>query len=110
MIHSDQWCRVAYNGGTCTVLLRGELDLLQADELAATLTGVQERAGTTHVRVDLTEVGFIDSTTITALIAGYRAAQATGLAYILVGVRGHVEKVLQISGVLGLLQGYTQRS
>lgn len=105
MTESDDWWHVSHDGPACTVTLRGELDLARSGDLTATLTGLHERGGISIVRVDLTEVGFLDSTAIGSLIAGYHAARAAGAAYVADGMRGQVEQVLELTGLLPVLRG-----
>lgn len=99
-----RWSTTTFTDGVCTVALRGELDMSQADDLTATLTGAATRADVAAIEVNLAEVTFLDSTVIGSLIAGCNAAGDAGTVYRAVGAAGHVEKVLRVAGVLDLLQ------
>ncbi|MBB4743991.1 anti-sigma B factor antagonist [Actinoplanes octamycinicus] len=85
--------------------MSGELDLLQAGDLTATLTEAAGHDDTTQMCVDLAAVTFIDSTVIGALLQGYHAAHTAAIGYTVTGMNGQVQKVLQVAGVLATLQG-----
>jgi anti-sigma B factor antagonist len=53
--------------------------------------------------VNMRRVQFVDSTGISALIAGYNAAQQAGVAYEVRDLAPFIEKQLRASGVLGLV-------
>jgi anti-sigma B factor antagonist len=84
--------------------LRGELDMAGAPELLARV-GALVDGGTTRVLVDLTELSFCDSAGLNAFIRGDRAATRAGGWLRLTGARGHVARVIELSGVLPVL-GY----
>lgn len=64
------------NGDHRTVTVRGELDLGTSRELATTLEGATD-GGVTRVTLDLSGVGFIDSSAIRALVtSGFALAEA----------------------------------
>lgn len=92
-------------GDTCTVLLRGELDLNAVDELTSLFLTEAERPGTRLIQADLNQVRFIDSSAIGAMINGYKAAQVTDTAFTLIGAHGPVRAVLDMVGVMPLLSG-----
>lgn len=62
----------------------------------------------TRLIVDLRRVSFLDSSGISALVAGYRAAHQRGIGYLLTNPRNMVWSVLQVTGVLGTLTGTAQ--
>jgi anti-sigma B factor antagonist len=108
IIGAAPWYHIDQDQNTRTVTVRGELDMSNAGELASLLTDLPDPTGHTVVRVDLAAVTFIDSTAISALIAGYRAAHDAHLRYAVVGVQGQVEKVLRVAGVLEALTNDTE--
>ncbi|MBU2667505.1 STAS domain-containing protein [Actinoplanes bogorensis] len=81
----------------------GELDINARDDLREAIVGAL-RAHTT-VTVDLTEVSFIDSEALGALIDGYNEAVALGAGYRVVGAGGSVARVLTVSGAQALFDG-----
>jgi anti-anti-sigma factor len=88
-------------GERLTVRVAGDIDLSTADKLRETLEEAVSRAR--EVRVDLAAVTFLDSTGIRALVQGYRAAQARGSAFYVIGAQQWVAKVLEVTGVGPLL-------
>ena len=81
------------------VHLHGELDLLHAEELRALLVGI---AGST-VSVDLSDLQFIDSTGITALVAARKEVIALGHGFEVLGASGMVRRVFEITGLVRFL-------
>jgi anti-anti-sigma factor len=78
--------------------LSGELDLDARDDLRAAI--VQSVSAGSGVTVDLSDATFLDSEALSALIDGYHAARLAGLPFRLTGARGHVRRVLEVTGVL----------
>ncbi len=82
--------------GCLVIHVGGELDLANSGVfqhyLVAQLDG--ER---TDVVVDLTDVGFLDSTALSALIVAYQKAQRIGAGLRLAGATGLARKVLDIA-------------
>jgi anti-anti-sigma factor len=90
--------------GPTDLRLEGELDLLASEELAKVLLPMCERPGGA-VRIDLTDVRFIDSTGIALLLRAHRRAEASGGHVSVDGARGPVERVLHATGadeILGI--------
>jgi anti-anti-sigma factor len=92
-------------GGTCTVILSGEIDMSCSDELISLLISTAQGADADAIQVDLAEVGFLDSSGIHALIAGYRAAHRAGRRFTVVAPQQNVCRVFEIAGVLAMFSG-----
>lgn len=85
--------------GTWTVIeVRGELDLATSDELRAALDRGFE-AGSPRIAVDLTDVGFLDSSSLGVLVASMKRARADDGDLALVGVQGSPAKVIALTGL-----------
>ena len=91
------------SGGTSTVTLTGELDMACSPEIREMLLDEIGRPDVHRVIVDLTEVTFIDSSFISALVAGYHAAKAFGSEFVVANPMPRITKVLRVAGILDLL-------
>jgi anti-sigma B factor antagonist len=91
------------DGDAHTVTLVGELDLSACEELQRILLDALTEASTGGVEADLSAVTFIDSSAISALIRAHNSAHARGGSFAITGSRGHVRRVLQVTGVLDSL-------
>ena len=67
--------------GTSTVIVAGEVDLYRAPELAQALQAAAA-SGATTINVDLSDVTFLDSTTLALLLQQHRELAANGRALI----------------------------
>ena len=77
------------------VTLSGELDLAGAPELSRALAGLQAPAAN-RVVVDLTRLGFIDSTGLRVLITAAKAIHSKGGTLTLAGPRPNVQRLFDI--------------
>lgn len=81
------------------VSLHGQLDLANADRVRDALVGI---AGSTVV-VDLTDLKFLDSSGIAALVSARSQIMDAGHGFELRGARGIVRRVLEVTGLTFLL-------
>ncbi|EWM17859.1 MULTISPECIES: STAS domain-containing protein [unclassified Kutzneria] len=91
--------------GTETVVLAvaGEVDLGTAPSLEEAVTTAVSTAGAHAVRIDLTEVSFMDSTGLRVLLTGRQAAEQRGIAFTVANPQPHLLKVMRVTGIDGLL-------
>ncbi|WP_203699847.1 STAS domain-containing protein [Asanoa iriomotensis] len=82
----------------------GEVVMDTADRLRGVLLNALGRRPTA-LTVDLGEVSFLDSTGIAVLVQGYRLAVEFAVPMTVVNFRPPVRQVLELSGVLPLLEG-----
>jgi anti-anti-sigma factor len=82
-----------------TVAVHGEIDMATAPDLTTCLIDLRDH----DVVVDLSDVGFLDSSGVSALLYGVRALQETGHTLRTTGEQEHVQRVLEIAGVAELL-------
>ena len=87
------------HGGTLTVALHGEVDVLNVDEVRQAL---KEAVGAAPERivVDLADLSFIDSTGLGALVFGFQRARDRGITLSLARPTRAVRQVLVLSGLL----------
>jgi anti-sigma B factor antagonist len=84
---------------TVLVQVRGELDLDSAPALRQVLVDQVERGGLKELAVDMAHVGFMDSTGIGALVAGYGIAQRSSVRFTVRNPSRLVLQQLRLTGV-----------
>jgi anti-anti-sigma factor len=92
-------------GSVATVTAAGEVDLTTAPGLAASIATALATPGVATVVVDLSGVGFLDSSGIGELLRGRRSADEMGLAYRITGAAGIARRALEMTGVWTHLAG-----
>lgn len=90
--------------GVPVVAVSGEVDVSAAPALRDGLTDLLTEGGS--VIVDLTEVGFLDSTGLGALVATRSAADERGASLLLVCTHERVLKLFAITGLDGVFTIY----
>jgi anti-anti-sigma factor len=98
---------VRVDGPVTTVSLAGELDMMTLEAVQALLAEASSRDDCRTVQVDLAAVRFLDSSTIGLLIQAQADAAERGRQLVVINPHGIPRRVLEISGVLGLLTGQT---
>ncbi|MBS1253396.1 MAG: Anti-sigma-B factor antagonist [Anaerolineales bacterium] len=83
-------------GARAVVKLEGRLDANSADEAKTTLKNAAA-AGETHLVVDMADVNFIDSSGLSALVSGFKAAREQGGTLALVNVGPQIEMALKLT-------------
>jgi anti-sigma B factor antagonist len=89
------------------IVARGELDVQSVPELRARLAEAID-AGKTRVVVDLAEVSFIDSLSLSALVAAQRKVGDSGRLGV-VAVHEYVRLILQATGLEQVLDVFATR-
>jgi anti-anti-sigma factor len=84
--------------GRAVLAVGGEVDLATVGRFRAALLEAQ---GSPRVLVDLSDVTFLDSSGVNALLAAYHRVPAGGELRV-VGLRPNVRKVFEITGLLAL--------
>jgi anti-sigma B factor antagonist len=88
--------------GSVVVAVLGEIDFTNADELSRGIEDAVSHGSPPAVRVDLRSATFIDSTGLGALIAGYRAATASRIRFVVVNPSTSFRRVLAVTGLCEL--------
>ena len=83
------------------VELEGEIDVQRSDAVRAELRHAVDTAGGRTVIVDLTRVTFLDSSGLSALIAGKRTADAQGTPFQVRGASDNLRRLFEVTGLLG---------
>lgn len=84
--------------GVALLRLDGRLNMVSAAELTSAIRAVVE-AGRRHVVVDLSAVGFMDSSGLGSLIAGLKKARQDGGDLRITGVTQQVATVLALTNL-----------
>lgn len=92
-------------GETLVFHLRGSLDLATSPTIRAALSDANQQAIRTLV-VDLTQVDFLDSTGLGALIGAHRRTAERGGAFRLVVNDGPISRLLNITGLIAVFAVY----
>jgi anti-sigma B factor antagonist len=90
-------------GGYPVVAVRGEIDVYSAPALKDALTALLTPE-TSAVVVDLTEVGFLDSTGLGALVAARTSATDADVRLPIVSDRDRILKLFRITGLDGVFE------
>ncbi len=86
---------ISRHDGLCVVRMSGELDLASSERLSALLAELSEAT----VVVDLSELTFIDSSGIAALVAAKDRLQSAGRDLVLTRPQPNVDRVLEMTGL-----------
>ncbi|HEU5267927.1 MAG TPA: STAS domain-containing protein [Jatrophihabitans sp.] len=86
------------SGDITVVAVTGEVDVYSAPALKESLTGLL-RSGTSEVVVDLTEVAFLDSTGLGALVEARAASNEIGGSLLVVCNQERILKLFTITGL-----------
>jgi stage II sporulation protein AA (anti-sigma F factor antagonist) len=95
--------RDGVDGALLWLAVAGDVDMATRDAFEDAVTGALTAPAVTHVVVDLTGVGFCDSTGINALVRAWRAANERQVTLRISNPQPAVRRVLEITGVLALL-------
>jgi anti-sigma B factor antagonist len=85
--------------GVVRVTPAGDLDYATAAALRDRLTGILAEGGPTQLQLDLAGVTFVDSVGLSALIAAWRQARATGCDWVVLRPRESILATLRITGL-----------
>ncbi len=94
--------------GALLVTASGELDVAAAPRLATVLS-IATAGAEPCVVLDLTDVDFIDSTALGAIMHGATEAEATGKQMLVVALDGPVRRLLEITNLTGRFRVYQSR-
>jgi anti-sigma B factor antagonist len=92
----------AGDDGTLDVRLRGEIDYTNAGRVNEVVRAAVLDQGPAVVRIDLTEVTFLDSSGIGVLVNGMKVAQGAQAEFRVRGPNAKVLDQLRITGLIDL--------
>jgi anti-sigma B factor antagonist len=88
--------------GSATTRLSGDLDIVTSDEVRRDLTGLLD-AGHLALALDLSDVGFVDSSGLGVLVAIHRHAESSGGSFVVRSVPPQVQRLFEITRLGDLL-------
>jgi len=91
-------CEVHSEGARVSVVLRGEIDAYSADRLRSGIASVGDVGGR-HVVVDVSRVGFVDSSGLSALVTSLGSLRDAGGVVSLSSPTRQLVKLFEITGV-----------
>lgn len=97
-------------GGVVEIVPHGEIDLETAPEIRGAVDAAFAAEEPAEIRVDLSDVSFVDSVGISALVGGYHTAAIRGTRLVVTDPSEFVYRQLFISGVVGLFGSPRPRS
>jgi anti-anti-sigma factor len=92
-------------GNVVTVAVSGDIDLATGPIVETAVAEAVTISGISEVDVDLSAVGFLDSSGIAVLLRGRRSADEHDVAFRVTGVQGAAKRVLEMTGVWAHLSG-----
>ena len=93
--------------GRHRLVLSGELDIASAPILESTIASLCAN-GTSAIVLDLSELTFMDSTGLRAVLSADKLCSGKGHAFTLTGASGPVRRLFELTGVSGALRFESQ--
>jgi anti-sigma B factor antagonist len=92
-------------GNVLTIAVTGDIDLVTGPVVETAIAEAVTTPGISEVHVDLSAVGFLDSSGIAVLLKGRRSADEHDVAFRVAGAQGSAKRVLEMTGVWPHLSG-----
>ena len=92
---------------TLSVKVTGEFDMIIADEFRKSVDSFLDSHLARYLLIDLSEVTFIDSSGLGAILGRYKKIEQVKGKMVIAGPQLHVKKILEVSGinkVIGIYQ------
>ena len=93
---------VDQNDGAVTTRLSGDLDIVTSDQVKRDLTALVD-GGHARLTLDLSAVGFVDSSGLGVLVALHRRAESLGGSFVVQAVPPQVQRLFDITRLGDLL-------
>jgi len=90
------------SGGVVEIAPRGEIDVDTAHEVREAVQAVLTTGRPTRIQLNMRLVSFIDSVGISAMVAGFQAAEVSGVKLLVTEPSRFVHRQLWVTGLLGL--------
>jgi anti-sigma B factor antagonist len=100
--------RESLGGAVAAITVHGELDMLTVPELRSAL-GAELAAGTTRIVLDLTDVSFIDSVSLAAIVNAKRQLGADGRLGVVIAPDSYTMLIFEIGGMEAVVELFSTR-
>jgi anti-anti-sigma factor len=101
-MHPELDVEVTHEGTTTAVVARGEIDLVTTVRLNRELDTAAD-AGPEWLRIDLSQVTFMDTTGVAVLVKARRRALEEGCRFTVKAASPTIQRLLEITGLATLL-------
>jgi anti-sigma B factor antagonist len=101
--------REAIGGTAAAITVHGELDMLTVPELRTAL-GAEIDAGIKRIVLDLTDVGFIDSVSLAAIVNAKRRLGADGGFAVVIAPDSYTMLIFEIGGMDSVVEVFATRA
>lgn len=91
--------RSGTGNGSVRLVASGEIDIFNVDGVRATIESILSEPATRRLTLDLTDLRYIDSAGVSALIFGLRVGERHGTTFEVVNPSREVLRVLRILGL-----------
>lgn len=88
---------------TLIVSVKGDFDLVCADEFRQKVDKAWDEIMGRHLLVDLTKVKFIDSSGLGVILGRFRKIKAQQGIMVLYGMNSTIRRILELSGIMSLI-------
>ncbi len=94
---------LAQHGNTLIAKLSGELDLLTAPSFRTQVDGALDAAGPRNLILELSQLSFVDSSGLGAILGRYKAVTQLGGRMLLVTPQPQVQRIFTLSGLFKIM-------
>jgi anti-sigma B factor antagonist len=94
---------VAQSDAVASVTVRGEVDIHTCGELEKMLTDLADHGART-ITIDLSQVAFIDSSGLRALVVGHKALRDQGGSLVISNPSASTARLFEVTGLDGLFE------
>ena len=91
--------QLSYKEGVLTARLSGEIDHHSAREMREAIDDTAQKVKPYCLRLDFSQVPFMDSSGIGVIIGRYKQIKARGGKTMIIRARPQVDKILELSGL-----------
>ncbi len=92
-------CEIVHETDRVAVCVGGDVDMATAPQVADALTQAATTTPPTDVVVDLAACTFLDSSGLSALLEGARAARAAGRGYAIRGANEQIVRLVELTSL-----------